>query len=137
MSQYLPCKVIRFKIDVFMDEFFMTDDSAEFRYFVEVYFDYPNEIKEKTKNFLFCPENKLVNIIVFTEYVKSNKPKNYGSHDKLICDWGAKQIYYRQLNFVLRMGLKIEKKNEVINFKQKVWKPWLAPYFDLKWKNES
>ena len=51
MSQYLPYKDIRFKNDVNIIEILETDDCAETGYFVEVDLHYPNELKEKSKNF--------------------------------------------------------------------------------------
>ena len=38
------------------EEIFSTPDDSEIGYFIEVNLRYPDNIKEKTKNFPFCPE---------------------------------------------------------------------------------
>ena len=42
-----------------LQEILNAPDDGEIVYFLEVDLRYPNEIKEKTKNFPFCPEKKL------------------------------------------------------------------------------
>ena len=49
--------------DLFMnwlEEIFDTSDDSDIGYFIEVGLRYPDDIKEKTKNFPFCPENKII-----------------------------------------------------------------------------
>ena len=74
------------------EEIINTPGDSDVGYFVEVDLIYPNNIKEKTKNFPFCPENKNIpdkNI----DYKKKLKPKNYKKSQKLICDWTDKKKY--------------------------------------------
>ena len=42
-----------------LEEIFNTPDDSDFGYFVEVDLRYPDNIKEKIKNFPFFPENKI------------------------------------------------------------------------------
>ena len=42
-------------------EILNTPDDSDIGYFLEVDSRYPDNIKEKTKNFPFCPENKKIN----------------------------------------------------------------------------
>ena len=42
-----------------LEEILKTPDYSDFGYFVEVNLRYPDNIKEKTKKFPFCPEKKL------------------------------------------------------------------------------
>ena len=58
MSQYLPYDDIKFDNKVKLDDILNTSDDSEIGYFVEVDLKYPDNIKEKTKYFPFCPENK-------------------------------------------------------------------------------
>ena len=43
-----------------LEEILNTPDVSDSGYFVEVDLRYPDKIKEKTKNFPFCPENKVI-----------------------------------------------------------------------------
>ena len=50
-----------------LEEILITPDDSEIGYFIEVHLKYPDNIKEKTKHFPFCPENKkliLINIVI-------------------------------------------------------------------------
>ena len=66
MSQFLPYDEIEMwygdpdKYWNWLDEFLNTPDDADIGYFVEVDLKYPDDKKEKTKNFPFCPENKII-----------------------------------------------------------------------------
>ena len=64
MSQFLPYDEIEMwhgdpdKYWKWLDKILNTPDDSEIGYFLEVDLKYPDNIKEKTKYFLFCPENK-------------------------------------------------------------------------------
>ena len=66
MIEYLPYdKIERWhhRSDLYMkilEEVLNTPDVSDIGYFVEVDLRNPNNIKEKTKYFPFCPENKLI-----------------------------------------------------------------------------
>ena len=119
MSQSLPYKDLKFdSIDI--ETILSTPDDSEIGYFVEVDLKYPDEIKDKTKNFPFCPENKFSPIDNFTDYMDLNKPESYVKCKKLICDWTDKQkylVHYRLLKFYVKHGMEITKVHEVISFK--------------------
>ena len=59
-------------------------------YFVEVEIKYPYEKEEKTKNFLFLPENKNIPQDEISEFLNDVKPNRYTQNRKLICDWTEK-----------------------------------------------
>ena len=83
-----------------LDEILNTQDDGDIGYFVEVDLRYPENIKEKTKNFPFCPENKIID--KYNEYMKEIKPKNYLKSKKLKCEWTDKKnylVHYRMLKF--------------------------------------
>ena len=130
MSQFSPYDEIEMwdghpdKYWKWLDKILNTPDDSEIGYFLEVDLKYPDDKKQKTKNFPFCPENKKINPNKYNEYMKSIKPENYTKSKKLICDWSDKKkylIHYRMLKFYLRHGMIIEKVHEIISFKQSKW----------------
>ena len=130
MSQFLPYDEIEMwhghpdKYWNWLDEILNTPDDSEIGYFLEVDLKYPDNIKQKTKYFPFCPENKKINPDKYNEYMNSIKPENYTKSKKLICDWTDKKkylIHYRMLKFYVRHGMMVEKIHEIISFKQSKW----------------
>ena len=121
-----------------MGEIINTPDNNENGYFLKVDLKYCDNIKEKTKNFPFCPENKKIHPDNFIEYMKMIKPTKYTKSKKLICDWADEKnylIHYRLLKFYVRHGTVVVKIHEIISFKQS---RWLKKYitFNTK-KNET
>ena len=66
-----------------IEEFLKTPDDSDIGYFIEVDFKHPDNIKGKTKNFPFAPENKVTPIDKHIDYLKKinlriiQKLKNY------------------------------------------------------------
>ena len=58
MSQYLPYDEIKFDNIIKLEDILITPDNSDIGYFIELDLKYPDNIKEKTKNFPFAPENK-------------------------------------------------------------------------------
>ena len=130
MSQWLPYDDIKFE-NVCLEEILNTSDDNDKGHFFEVDLEYPYSIRQQTKHFPFCPENKSISKDDFGPYMKSIMPKNYVSHKKLICDWTDKKnylIHYRMLKFYVRHGKKNKKVHRVISFKQS---KWLEKYNDF------
>ena len=124
MSQFLPYDEIKFEKDICLEEILNTPDDSEIGYFLEVNLKYPDNIKQKTKYFPFCPENKKKDPNKYNEYMNTIKPENYTKSKKLICDWTDKKkylIHYRMLKFYVRHGMIVEKIHEIISFKQSIW----------------
>ena len=130
MSQMLPYDEIEmwhghpYKYWNWLEEILNTPDDSDIGYFLEVELKYPDNIKEKTKNFPFCPENKKINPDKYNDYMKKIKPKSYTKSEQLICDWTDKKkylIHYRMLKFYVRHGMVVEKIHEIISFKQSKW----------------
>ena len=118
MSQMLPYDEIEMwhghpdKYWKWLDVILNTPDDNEFVYFLEVDLIYPDNIKQKTKYFPFCPENKKIDPKKYNEYMKRIKPENNTKSKKLICDWTDKRkylIHYRMLKFYVRHGMVVEK----------------------------
>ena len=107
-----------------LEEILNTPDDNELGYFLEVDLKYPYNIKVKTKNFPFCPENKKIDSDKYNDYMNKIKPKNYTKSKKLICDWTDKKkclIHYRMLKLYVRYGMIVQKVHEIISFKQSKW----------------
>ena len=132
MIQFLPYDEIEIwhgdpdKYWNWLDEILNTPDDADIGYFLEVDLKYTDDIKEKTKNFPFCPENKIIHRDKYNdnEYMKKIKPKNYAKSMKVICDWTDKKnylIHYRMLKFYVRHGMVVDKIHELFSFKQSKW----------------
>ena len=130
MSQMLPYDEIEIwhghpdKYWNWLEEIINTPDDSEIGYFLEVDLKYPDNLKQKTKYFPFCPENKKINPNKYNEYMNTIKPENYTKSKKLICDWTDKKkylIHYRMLKFYVRHGMIVEKIHEIISFKQSKW----------------
>ena len=132
MSQSSPYDEIKFETEnVCLEEILKSPDDNDIGYLLEVDLGYPYTIRQKTKHFPFCPENKTVSKDDFGPYMKSIMPKNYVSHKKLICNWTDKRnylIHYRMLKFYIRHGMKIKEVHRVISFKQS---KWLEKYIDF------
>ena len=74
MSEPLPNDVIKFDKNIKLEDILITPDDSDIGYFVEVDLIYPDNIKKKTKNFPFAPENKKINPDDFNDYMKEIKP---------------------------------------------------------------
>ena len=125
MSEPLPYDEIKFETDnVCLEDILNTPDDSDIGYFIEVDLKYPDNIKQKTKNFPFAPMNKKINPDNFNDYMKEMKPDTYTSTKKLICDWSDKKnylVHYRILKFYIRHGMVVDKIHNIISFKQSRW----------------
>ena len=124
MSEPLPYDEIKFVQNVELEDILNTLDDSDIGYFVEVDLKYSDNIKEKTKNFPFAPENKKIIPDNFSDYMEEIKPDTYIQTSKLICDWSDKKnylIHYRMLKFYIRHGMMVDKVHNVISFKQSRW----------------
>ena len=134
MSQYLPtgdfekiklcCEYDSVLMNEIKEVILNTPDHNEFSYFVECDLEYPAEIKEKTKNFPFCPYQTKADPELFTTYMNSVKQPNYKPTEKLLCDLSNKQkciIHYRMFKFYTKMGMKVTKIHTIYRFKQSLW----------------
>ena len=124
MSEPLPYDEIKIDNSVKLEDILNTPDDSDIGYFVEVDLKYPDNIKEKTKNFPFAPINKKINHDNFSDYMKEIKPDTYIQTKKLICDWEDKKnylVHYRMLKFYIRHGMIVDKVHSIISFKQSRW----------------
>ena len=121
----------------FIDKVLNTHDCSDIGYVLIVDLIYPDIITDKSKNFSFCPENKINNPNNFREYMKKHVPKPYRPTSKMSCDQTNKEYYivhYRNLKFYVRMGMIIDKVHRIVSFDQS---PCLEKYFDCNTKKRA
>ena len=101
-----------------LEEILNTPDDSDIGYFSEVDIKYPDIIKERIKNFPFCPENRKIDPDDYNDYMDKIKPMKYTKSKKLICDWTDKKMYLihnKMLKFYVRHGMVVEKIHEIIS----------------------
>ena len=124
MSDPLPYDEIKFDKNVKLEDILNTLHDSDIGYFVEADLIYPDNIKEKTKNFPFAPVNKKINPDNFNDYMKEIKPDTYIQTSKMMCDCSDKKnylVHYRMLNFYVRHDMIVDKVHEIISFEQSKW----------------
>ena len=123
MSQYVPYEEIKFDKIVKLEDILNTPDDSDIDYFVGCNLSYP-DIKDKTKNFPFCPESKVSPHDKFSDYMNEMKPNNYTQNKKIICDWTDRKnsvVHYRMVKFNVRQGMIVDNVHQIISFKQSKW----------------
>ena len=124
MSKPLPYDEIKYDNNIKLEDILNTPDDSDIGCFIELDLTYPNNIKEKTKNFSFASTNKKNNPDNFNDYMKEIKPDTHIQSSKLICDWSDKKnylVHYRMLKFYIRHGMIIDIVHNIISFKQSKW----------------
>ena len=137
MSQYLPTGEFKklqlpenYSQDQLVKDLLQIPDDNEYGYFIECDLEYPVEIKEKRKNFPFCPYQTKADPDLFSGYMNNINQPNYKPTSKLMCDVTSKSkymIHYRMFKFYLNQGMKVTKIHTIYKFKQS---PWLGIYID-------
>ena len=142
MSQYLPtgefeilplnpCNYTdNYNLEQLVEDLLQIPDDNEYGYFIECDLEYPVEIKEKTKNFPFCPYQTKADPNLFSGFMNNINQPNYKPTSKLMCDVTNKSkymIHYRMFKFYLNQGMKVTKIHTIYKFKQS---PWLGKYID-------
>src|SRR5271156_6848184 len=107
-------------------------DDYDYGYYFQVDLNYPDNIKEHTKNFPIIPnKRKIADYELSDQQGFEIRDKIRIPQEKLICDQYDKIEYvchYRNLKFYLSKGMIITKFHRVLQFKQS---KWLEPYIDF------
>ena len=134
MSESLPYKDIEFS-NVDLDTVLNTPDDDETGYILEVDLHVPKNTHDKLKEYPPCPENMAIDEHMLSKYQKQmavkNKVKFNNKSTKLVphlMDKIRYCIHYRNLKYVVGLGLEVKKVHNIISFKQK---RWLKEYIDL------
>ena len=114
MSQYLPTSEFEklqlpeeYILEQIVEDLRFIPDNNEFGYFIECDLEYPVEIKEKPKNFPFCPYQTKADPDLFSAYMNNVNQPNYKPTPKPMCDVTNKSkymIHYRMFKFYLTKG---------------------------------
>ena len=75
----------------FINQVLNTHDCSNTGYVLIVDLIYPDNIKYKSRNFPYCPENKTIDPVNYTEYMKEHQPQPHRPTSKLICDQTNKE----------------------------------------------
>ena len=142
MLQHLPIGNFQIYENNSITEYFVkkvlnTHDCSDIGYVLIVDLIYPDNIKHKSKNFPFCPENKAIDPNNFTDYMKEHVPKQFRPTSELIFDQTNKEYYivhYKNLKFYVRMGMIINEVHRIVSFDQT---PWLEKYIDYITKKRA
>ena len=120
MSQYLPtgefeillldpCNYTdNYNLEQLVEDLLQIPDDNENGFFIESDLEHPAEIKEKTKNFPFCPYQTKADPDLFSAYMNNVNQPNYKPTSKLMCDVTNKSkymIHYRMFKFYLSISL--------------------------------
>ena len=126
-----PCNYTdNYNLEQLVEDLLQIPDDNEYGFFIECDLEYPVEIKEKTKNFPFCPYQTKADPNLFSGYMNNINQPNYKPTSKLMCDVTNKSkfmIHYRMFKFYLNQGMKVTKIHTIYKFKQS---PWLGKYID-------
>ena len=141
MSQYLPVGDYKWNTEHWDEnEILNLKDDDERGYIFEVDLSYPAEIHDKHQYYPLCPTRKLVTddmLSNFTNNLKTEKNITSDSVEKLICDLSDKKNYimhYRNLQQAIKLGLKLENVNKVLQFRQEAW---MKNYIDENTKRRA
>ena len=124
MSEPIPYDEIEFDRENKLENILKTTDDSDIGYFIEVDFNYPDDIKEKTKHFPFAPVKKKIHLEYFSDLMKEIILDTYTQNKNLICDWSDKKnylIHYRNLKVYVRHGVTVDKVHKIISFRQNRW----------------
>ena len=134
MSQNLPYENIKFS-NVDIDTVLKTDDDNEEGYILEVDLHVPEKLHDKLKEYPPCPENMNITENMLSDFQKEmavkNKVKFSSKSKKLVphlMDKIKYCIHYRNLKYVVGLGVEIKQVHNIISFKQK---KWLKEYIDF------
>jgi hypothetical protein len=127
MSQSLPYKDLEFS-NVDISDVLNTSDDNDKGYILEVDLHIPEEIHDKLKEFPPCPEIMVPDVNMFSGYQKKlmmkNEIKISKKNTKLVPHLMDKKnycIHYRNLKYVVGLGVEIKKVHNIISFKQRTW----------------
>ena len=125
MVQSLPYKNFKWSDDLTLDQIGI----------YEVDIEIPKELHEKFKDYPLAPEMKSIpedNLSEYQTYLNNKLNIKYTENDKkLILDLLPKKnykIYYKNLEYYMKLGIKITKIHKILTFDEK---PFLKDYIDL------
>ena len=124
MSQPLAYDKVEINNNIDIKTVLETSDNDENGYVVECDLHFPKEIHEKLKQYPPAPENMIPKDEWLSEYQKEIKQKLNikNSTTKLIphlMDHNNYCIHYRNLKYIVGLGVEIKQVHNIVSFKQK------------------
>ena len=134
MSEYLPYEGFKWLKNVDGFDVMSVSEKSLIGYFLEVDFEYPDELHELHNDYPLVPEKFVVTNDMLSKYCKKIVDKydiKVGGVNKLIPNLRNKTKYvlhYRNLQLYLSLGIKLIKIHRVLKFKQS---DWMKKYIDF------
>lgn len=133
MSQPLPYDEVKINTEATIEQILKTEGDDENGYIVECDLHFPREIHENLKQFPPAPETLTPKDEWLSDYQKELKKNMNIKHSttKLtphLTDHLNYCVHYRNLKYLVNLGVEIKKVHNIVSFKQK---KWLKPYIDL------
>ena len=123
MREYLPYEEFEWLKNVDKFDAMSVSEKSFIGYFLEVDFEYPDELHELDNDCLLAPEKLAVSTEILSKYCKKITDKyeiNVGDVKRLIPNLGNKTkyiVHYRNLQLYLSLGMKLTKIHRVLKFK--------------------
>ena len=144
MSKPLPYRDLILEDDITLSKIVNTDLDAKRGYIVECDLHFPRELHGKFKEFPPCPELLTPSTEWFSEYqmevaettglIKNGKYRGSAKLVPHLFDHVKYVIHYRNLKFIIGLGVVVTKIHQVLSFSQK---PWMKPYIDFNTKKRQ
>ena len=133
MSEHLPYDNLKIDNNIKIETVLETSDENEVGYILEVDIIFPPEIHEKLKEYPPAPEILTPEDSWMSEYQLSliNKNNIKTKSVKLVPHLMKHEkycIHYRNLKYLISLGIKVEAVHNIVSFKQK---QWLKPYIEF------
>ena len=124
MNEYLPYEEFKWLKNIDKFDVMSISEKSPIGYFLEVDFEYPDELHELRNDYPLPPEKLAVSSVMFSNYCKKIADKyeiKVGDVKKLIPNLGNKTnyvVHYRNIQLYLSLGMKLTKIHRVLKFNQ-------------------
>ena len=133
MIQLLAYRNLKFNTRINIEAILNTADDNMIGYYVEVTFRYPKELHDKFKEFPPAPETLCPTQDMLSDFQKDIMKQNNMKPSKCpkliphLMEHKNYVIHYRNLKYLVSLGVEITELHRVIEFEQK---SWLKPYIE-------
>ena len=130
---WLPYDEIKIDNNINIDDVLKTDDDNKIGYIVECDLHIPKDIHNKLKQYppapeILIPDNKLMSDYQLDLQKKLNIKSKSEKLVPHLMDHNNYCIHYRNLKYLISLGVVIKKVHNIVSFKQK---QWLKPYIEF------
>ena len=135
MSMPLPIRGFKWKcVMPTEEEILEMKENAKTGCFLEVDLEYPPELHEENNSYPLAPKKKVVEKERMSDYQKrlmKDLELKAPDYKKLLLTLEEKKnyvVHYRNLQFYLKMGMKLKRVHRVLEFEQECW---MEPYIRI------